>query len=316
MIASVDTYLRFAEATNRLDLYEKGGQPLTEALGDMQESGASKKTSGAISGVKKALKPGSSDDDEDRRPAKKSSSRRRRDRRCLRRQMPETEAPPAEGRYVYAVLPAAGAPTDPLTGIDGAPVEFVELGELAAATSVILLDRPPGRRHDLMAHSRLLESLAKSTTAVPVEFGAVLADRDSVVEDLLAPGEGYFVELIRRLEGTEQFNLRATYDESQVLAEVVQANPDIAELRRRTRELPEGALHPDLVRLGEEVSAALDHKRTEDTDGILALVDRRCWRCASGRRRGRPRVRRGPARRAYPSRGARRHARGPGRGRA
>ena len=78
VIASVDTYLRFAEATNRLDLYEKGGQPLTEALGDLQESGASKKTSGAISGVKKALKPGSSDDDdEDRRPAKKSSSRRR-----------------------------------------------------------------------------------------------------------------------------------------------------------------------------------------------------------------------------------------------
>jgi gas vesicle structural protein len=78
VIASVDTYLRFAEATNRLDLYEKGGQPLTEALGDLQESGASKKTSGAISGVKKALKPGSSDDDdEDRRPAKKASSRRR-----------------------------------------------------------------------------------------------------------------------------------------------------------------------------------------------------------------------------------------------
>ena len=43
VIASVDTYLRFAEATNRLDLYEKGGQPLTEALGDLQESGASKK---------------------------------------------------------------------------------------------------------------------------------------------------------------------------------------------------------------------------------------------------------------------------------
>ena len=129
--------------------------------------------------------------------------------------MPDPEALPAEGRYVYAVLPAAGAPTGPLTGIDDAPVEFVELGELAAATSVISLDRPPGRRHDLLAHSRLLESLVESTTAVPVEFGAVLADRESVVEDLLAPGEGYFVELIRRLEGTQQFNLRATYDESQ-----------------------------------------------------------------------------------------------------
>ena len=77
VIASVDTYLRFAEATNRLDLYEKGGKDLGEFIGDLQEDGASKKTSGAISGVKKALKPGSDDDDEDRRPAKKSTSRRR-----------------------------------------------------------------------------------------------------------------------------------------------------------------------------------------------------------------------------------------------
>jgi hypothetical protein len=79
VIASVDTYLRFAEATNRLDLYEKGGKDLTEAIGDLQEGGASKKTSGAVKGVKKALTGG--DDDEDggsrRRPAKKASRSRR-----------------------------------------------------------------------------------------------------------------------------------------------------------------------------------------------------------------------------------------------
>lgn len=78
VIASVDTYLRFAEATNRLDLYEHGGKDLTEALGDLQESGASKKTSGAIQGAKKALTGGGKDEDEKRRPAKKSSSRSRR----------------------------------------------------------------------------------------------------------------------------------------------------------------------------------------------------------------------------------------------
>ena len=76
VIASVDTYLRFAEATNRLDLYEKGGKDLGEFIGDLHEDGASKKTSGAISGVKKALKPGS-DDDEERKPARKSTARRR-----------------------------------------------------------------------------------------------------------------------------------------------------------------------------------------------------------------------------------------------
>ena len=55
VIASVDTYLRFAEATNRLDLYEHGGKDLTEAVGDLQESGAAKKVGGAVRGVKKAI---------------------------------------------------------------------------------------------------------------------------------------------------------------------------------------------------------------------------------------------------------------------
>jgi len=77
VIASVDTYLRFAEATNRLDLYEKGGKDLTEIAGDLQEDGAKKKTSGALEGVKKAVTGGHDDDDGQRRPAKKSSSRRR-----------------------------------------------------------------------------------------------------------------------------------------------------------------------------------------------------------------------------------------------
>ena len=35
VIASVDTYLRFAEATTRLDLYEKPGKGLTEVVQDL-----------------------------------------------------------------------------------------------------------------------------------------------------------------------------------------------------------------------------------------------------------------------------------------
>jgi hypothetical protein len=79
VIASVDTYLRFAEATNRLDLYEKGGKDITEVIGDLQENGASKKTSGAIKGAKKAIKKTVSggDDDDDDSGSSRSSSRRR-----------------------------------------------------------------------------------------------------------------------------------------------------------------------------------------------------------------------------------------------
>jgi hypothetical protein len=47
VIASVDTYLRFAEAVNRLDIsQEKQGLP--GLVGDMQEGGAKHKTKGML----------------------------------------------------------------------------------------------------------------------------------------------------------------------------------------------------------------------------------------------------------------------------
>ena len=47
VVASVDTYLRFAEAVNRLDIsQEKEGLP--GLVGDMQENGAKNKTKGAL----------------------------------------------------------------------------------------------------------------------------------------------------------------------------------------------------------------------------------------------------------------------------
>lgn len=76
VIASVDTYLRFAEATQRLDLGTAEGKDLGDALDDLREGGAKKKTKGALEGVKDALTPGSSkDDDEEEDDDDKSSSR-------------------------------------------------------------------------------------------------------------------------------------------------------------------------------------------------------------------------------------------------
>ena len=80
VIASVDTYLRFAEATSRLDLYEKGGKDLGEMVHDLQQSGASGKAQGAVEGVKRALtgskKDRDDEDDEERRPARRPVRRR------------------------------------------------------------------------------------------------------------------------------------------------------------------------------------------------------------------------------------------------
>jgi hypothetical protein len=73
VIASVDTYLRFAEAVNRLDLTEQGGETLPELVDDLGESGAKGKTQGVLEGAREKLF-GDSEDDEEEKGA--SSSRR------------------------------------------------------------------------------------------------------------------------------------------------------------------------------------------------------------------------------------------------
>jgi hypothetical protein len=64
VIASVDTYLRFAEAVNRLDLGQSSDQGVPQIIESMEEDGAQNKTKGMLEGAKESLF-GSSDDDQD-----------------------------------------------------------------------------------------------------------------------------------------------------------------------------------------------------------------------------------------------------------
>jgi len=82
VVASVDTYLRFAEAVNRLDLTEADdSEGLPELMESMTSGGAKSKTQGALEGVKEKIFGDDDDDDDDsgngrsRRRSSSSSSR-------------------------------------------------------------------------------------------------------------------------------------------------------------------------------------------------------------------------------------------------
>ncbi len=78
VIASVDTYLRFAEAVNRLDLMATETQGLPELMEGITEGGASSKTKGVLQGAKEALFGDEGDEDEEEEEGEEGSSSRRR----------------------------------------------------------------------------------------------------------------------------------------------------------------------------------------------------------------------------------------------
>jgi hypothetical protein len=73
VIASVDTYLRFAEAVNRLDIsQEKEGLP--GLVGNLEQSGAKRKTKGALDAAGDKLRDFAKSQD-DARPARARARR-------------------------------------------------------------------------------------------------------------------------------------------------------------------------------------------------------------------------------------------------
>ena len=66
VIASVDTYLRFAEAVNRMDIvHDSDSEGLPELMESMTEGGAKSKVKGLAEGAKEAIKGGDDDDGSD-----------------------------------------------------------------------------------------------------------------------------------------------------------------------------------------------------------------------------------------------------------
>jgi gas vesicle structural protein len=81
VIASVDTYLRFAEAVNRMDIASNDqAEGLPQLISEMTSGGAESKTKGAIEGIKDKITGDDDDDDDDggngkQRPRRRSTSR-------------------------------------------------------------------------------------------------------------------------------------------------------------------------------------------------------------------------------------------------
>lgn len=161
----------------------------------------------------------------------------------------------------------------------GADLDDLATGAVAVvvheAVAAVVASTVPGpgraRRADLMAYHAVLDALAQRGPVAPVRFGTVLPDRAAVV-DLLAQHGGWLAATLDRLTGCHQFNLRATYVEGAVLAEIVAERPEVRALRERTRALPELASYRDRIRLGELVGHELERRSAQDARQLLAAV--------------------------------------------
>jgi len=167
--------------------------------------------------------------------------------------------------YIYAVVGAEVELPEGLAPVGGGDeVAIIDHGRLGAVVSDLARDRPLGGRDDLIAHERVVNTLARATTVLPMRFGGVVENDTAVVDELLGDHHDYFVWALEQLDGCRQFVLHGRYDQDELVSSILAADAEIRELSDSVRDADPDATYYERIRLGEAISVHVDRIRAAD----------------------------------------------------
>lgn len=178
-----------------------------------------------------------------------------------------------QGFYAYGIVPSDRRDL-PGTGMGFDVPHLAAVGPVAVVGEWVDLQENLAKKRYLTAHTEVLNGLAEGGPVLPLQFGSVLADDGQAVADLLGAGPDWYAERLTEVDGLSQYVLRARYDLDEVLAQLIEVDPEIARLRERTRDRPDEERHDERVRLGELVARAMESRREADAAWLQARVER------------------------------------------
>ncbi|MEU4798847.1 GvpL/GvpF family gas vesicle protein [Streptomyces sp. NPDC023327] len=168
--------------------------------------------------------------------------------------------------YVYGITHSSHpALPDGMEGIGkpACPVRILKQGELAAIVSDAPEDLKPKRR-DLLAHQNVLSEAGAAGSVLPMRFGSLAPDDDTVVS-VLGERADHYAERLRTLDGKVEYNVKASHNEQAVLHQVLAENPELRAMVEASQRQGGGS-HEQKLKLGEAVTSAV--RAREASDGV------------------------------------------------
>ena len=183
------------------------------------------------------------------------------------------------GKYLYCIIACQEdhAFDAVAIGSDDGMVHTVCHKGLGFVVSDSLVKQYESTRKNMMAHEKVLETVMREFTLLPVRFGTVTNSTSPLqdIQKLLSNRFEEFQKLLADMEGKVELGLKAFWrDEKAVFEEIVAENAAIRRLRDSlSRKSPE-ATHFDRIGLGEMVKEALNRKRAKEAAEILPPLRR------------------------------------------
>jgi len=177
--------------------------------------------------------------------------------------------------YVYAIIPTEDRVIfDEVAGVDDEHDEVYTIPhrDIAAVVSASPLADYRGLKRDqavryLVAHQRVVEAVMRAFTVLPMKFGAVLPDEDSV-RRLLAQGETLFRSTLEEFADRVQMEVVVLWDLQQVFQEIGQEH-HIAQLKAQAAGRPPEETVIERVAIGQMVQQSLERRRSSVRDYLI-----------------------------------------------
>ena len=165
------------------------------------------------------------------------------------------------GWYLYAVLPADAERTLTTTGLGGAEVTFVADGAVMAAVSRIAEgEKIRPERRNLAAHQGVLKALMADVSVLPVAFGIVADDEESL-RRILSRNRAVFVQQLAHVKGKVEMGLRVSWDVPNIFEYFVTLHEDLRETRDRIFGARREPTQDDKIELGRMFDRILNEER-------------------------------------------------------
>jgi Gas vesicle synthesis protein GvpL/GvpF len=168
--------------------------------------------------------------------------------------------------HVYGVTRAGVALPEDLAGRSGGTPRAVVDGSLQAVVCDVG-DDARARREDLLNHAHVLERIVADSTVLPVQFGMLMPNDDTVRQDLLSQDRDSLERLLSAFDGLVQVSVTATHIEDAALREVLRRDPELAAMRDAVRG--KASQDAEQLRLGEAVARALEALAADDGARIV-----------------------------------------------
>lgn len=177
------------------------------------------------------------------------------------------------GLYLYGIFPVPGPQGLTLEGLDQQPVQLETVDGFAFLYSEAQQERYLASRKNLLGHEKVLEQAmhAGFRTLLPLQFGLIIKDWQTVTEQLTGPHSEGLQNLFVSLADKREVSVKVFWQEDSELQLLLAENP---ELQAQRDNLEGKNLSMDeVVSIGQEIERSLQARKQSIIDTFRAALN-------------------------------------------